>query len=171
MKPNNGGSSVGMSKVTDETALDTAIERAFREDEQVLVEGFIPGREITCGVITFEGQPRSLPVTEVIPKNEFFDYEAKYTDGMADEVTPADIPSDVEQLCKATSEMLYEKLNCHGIVRFDYIFNDEGLFFLEVNTVPGLSPNSIVPKQAVIEGISLTELFSLSIEQALARKS
>ncbi len=171
VKPNNGGSSVGMSKVNDEASLSDAISKAFNEDEQVLIEGFIPGREITCGVITFEGQARSLPVTEVIPKNEFFDYESKYTDGMAEEVTPANIPADVEQLCRATSEMLYDRLNCFGLVRFDYIFNDSGMYFLEVNTVPGISPNSIVPKQAVVDGISLTELFSLSIEQALARKA
>jgi D-alanine-D-alanine ligase len=151
----------------EEGELMPAIEKAFAEDEQVLVEGFIPGREITCGVILWEGQPRSLPVTEIITKKEFFDYEAKYTDGAADEITPADIPADVEQLCRATSEMLYEKLNCKGFVRFDYIYNDDGMYFLEVNTVPGLSPNSIVPQQALADGISLTELFSLAIEQAL----
>ena len=171
VKPNNGGSSVGMSKVENEDELIPAIDKAFDEDQQVLVEGYIPGREITCGVITFKGQPRSLPVTEVIPKKDFFDYEAKYTDGMAEEVTPADIPDDLEQLCRATSEMLYERLNCFGFVRFDYIFNDDGLYFLEVNTVPGLSPNSIVPQQAACDGISLTDLFSMSLEQAFSRRS
>lgn len=166
VKPNKGGSSVGISKVMEEGELMPAIEKAFAEDEQVLVEGFIPGREITCGVILWEGQARSLPVTEIITKKEFFDYEAKYIDGAADEITPADIPADVEQLCRATSEMLYEKLNCKGFVRFDYIYNDDGMYFLEVNTVPGLSPNSIVPQQALADGISLKELFSLAIEQA-----
>ncbi len=171
VKPNAGGSSVGMSKVLEEAALPAAIELAFTEDDQVLIEGFIAGREITCGVITYDGGSRSLPITEVIPKNDFFDYEAKYTDGFAEEVTPADIPSDVEQLCRATSEMLYERLNCYGFVRFDYIFNESGMYFLEVNTVPGLSTNSIVPQQAMIDGISLKELFSLSLEQAFARKA
>jgi len=171
VKPNNGGSSVGMSKVDDEGALSEAIKKAFQEDDQVLVEGFIPGREITCGVITFDDQSRSLPVTEIISKNDFFDYEAKYTDGMAEEVTPADIPADVEQLCRATSEMLYDRLHCHGFVRFDYIFNETGMYFLEVNTVPGLSPNSIVPQQAIIDGISLTALFDLVLQQALSRQS
>jgi len=170
VKPNNGGSSVGMSKVNTDEELSKAIDKAFAEDDQVLVEGFIPGREITCGVFTFKGEPRSLPLTEVIPKNDFFDYEAKYTDGMAEEVTPANIPDDVEQLCRATSEMLYAKLNCQGFVRFDYIFNEDSMYFLEVNTVPGLSPNSIVPQQAVIDGISLKTFFGLSLEQALARK-
>ena len=171
VKPNKGGSSVGMSKVNNEDDLATAIEKAFGEDDQVLIEGFIPGREITCGVIISGGQSRSLPVTEIITDNTFFDYEAKYTDGVADEITPADIPDDVEQLCRTTSEMLYEQLHCFGFVRFDYIFNDDGLFFLEVNTVPGLSPNSIVPQQAEADGISLKELFSLSLEQALKRNS
>jgi len=170
VKPNSGGSSVGITKVNREEELKGAIEKAFREDEQVLVERFIPGREITCGVITYEGQPRSLPVTEIITDNTFFDYEAKYTDGVADEITPADIPEDVEQLCRATSEMLYDRLHCFGLVRFDYIYNDEGMFFLELNTVPGLSPNSILPQQAEADGIPLKELFSLSLEQALERK-
>jgi D-alanine-D-alanine ligase len=167
VKPNKGGSSVGMSKVREENELVPAIEKAFAEDDQVLVEGFIPGREITCGVILWEGQPRSLPVTEIISTKEFFDYEAKYTDGVADEITPADIPEDVERLCRATSEMLYDNLNCRGFVRFDYIYNDDGMYFLEVNTVPGLSPNSIVPQQAEADGISLEELFGLVIAQAL----
>jgi len=171
VKPNSGGSSVGITKVNREEELKRAIDKAFREDDQVLVESFIPGREITCGVITYAGQPRSLPVTEIITENTFFDYEAKYTDGVADEITPADIPADVEQLCRATSEMLYDRLHCFGLVRFDYIFNDDGMFFLELNTVPGLSPNSILPQQAEAEGISLKELFSLSIEQALERNS
>lgn len=167
VKPNNGGSSVGMSKVTEANMLPAALEKAFAEDNQVLVEGFIPGREITCGVLVNNGEIYALPITEVICANEFFDYEAKYTDGLAQEITPANIPDDIEKQCKETSVVLYEALNCKGFVRFDYIFNDTGLYFLEVNTVPGLSPNSIVPKQAAADGISLKELFSLALEQAL----
>ncbi len=167
VKPNNGGSSVGMSKVDHRKDMQAAIEKAFAEDEQVLVEAFIPGREITCGVFTFEGKARSLPITEIISKNEFFDFEAKYTDGMAEEITPANISDDTEKLCRKISESLYSKLNCRGLVRFDYIFNESGMYFLEVNTVPGLSANSIVPQQAAEDGISLTELFSLSLSQAL----
>ncbi len=169
VKPNSGGSSVGMSKVTDPSELPAAVHKAFGEDQQVLVEGFIPGREITCGVITLEGNAHSLPLTEIIPRNDFFDFEAKYADGMAEEVTPADIPSKTEQQCRTISEMLYEKLDCRGFVRFDYIFNESGIYFLEVNTVPGLSPSSIVPRQAAVDGISLKELFSLSLQQALSR--
>ena len=167
VKPNQGGSSVGMSKVKDADGLVPAIHRAFGEDEQVLVESYIPGTEITCGVMIMNGTVRSFPVTEIVSKNEFFDYEAKYTDGMADEITPARIPDEVERQCRTLSETLYRKLNCRGFVRFDYIFNDEGMFFLEVNTVPGLSPNSILPQQAQAEGISLQELFTAALEEVL----
>ena len=111
-----------------------------------------------------QGQIRSLPITEVISKNDFFDYEAKYTDGLAQEITPADIPAEIDSECRFISESLYAGLNCQGVVRFDYIFNEDGIFFLEVNTVPGLSPNSIVPKQAEVAGISLTELFTILLD-------
>ena len=166
IKPNNGGSSVGTSRVNSENELDPAIERAFREDSQVLAEEYIKGREITCGVITYKGEIRALPLTEIISQKEFFDYEAKYQ-GKALEVTPADIPTAVAEECRKISMMLYRELNCKGMVRIDYIFNDEGLFFLEVNTVPGLSEASIVPQQAAADGISLKELFSETVLNAL----
>jgi len=169
VKPNNGGSSVGMSKVNEEAELLPAIEKAFMEDEQVLIEGFLQGREITCGVFKDCGDARSLPITEIKTKNDFFDYEAKYTDGMAEEITPAEVPALIETECRNSSEMLYEKLNCKGFVRFDYIYNESGLYFLEVNTVPGLSPNSIVPQQALADGIPLAELFDNAIDQALRK--
>jgi D-alanine-D-alanine ligase len=137
----------------------------------VLIEAFIEGREITCGVVSDHGKIRSLPITEIISRNEFFDYEAKYTDGMADEITPAQIPEAVAEECSKISEDLYAKLNCKGFIRFDYIYNDDGMYFLEVNTVPGLSPNSILPQQAAALGISLTELFSMVLDQALVKQS
>ena len=164
VKPNSGGSSVGMSKVREAGQLQAAIELAFMEDAEVLVEAFIPGREITCGLITHKGKVLSLPITEIIPANDFFDYEAKYTDGKAQEITPGNIPGDVARSCQEASEYLYRSLDCKGMVRIDYIFNERGLFFLEVNTVPGLSPNSIVPQQARAAGISLTELFTAVLE-------
>lgn len=167
VKPNAGGSSVGMSKVRTKQDLQPAIDKAFMEDEQVLVEAFIDGREITCGVISDHGEVRSLPVTEIITKNDFFDFEAKYDDSLTDEITPADIPQDIERSSRALSERLYRSLNCKGFVRFDYIYNDEGIFFLEVNTVPGLSPNSILPQQAKAVGISLRELFTMSLDQCM----
>jgi len=167
VKPNRGGSSVGMTKVREPEELVPAIEKAFREDEQVLVEAFIPGTEITCGVLTIGGRVKSLPLTEIVSKNEFFDYEAKYTDGMADEITPARIPSGIEKQCRSLSETLYTSIGCRGFVRFDYIFNEKGMYFLEVNTVPGLSPNSILPQQASAEGISLQELFTAALRQVI----
>jgi len=169
VKPNNGGSSVGASKVKVLEELESAIRRALQEDEQVLVETFIPGREITCGVVKFHDFPLALPITEVISKKEFFDYEAKYTKGMSEEITPADIPESISELCQSISRILYNELNCRGVVRFDYIWNDIHLYFLEVNTVPGLSPASIVPQQAKAAGISLKELFTGMIRAALEK--
>ncbi len=167
VKPNAGGSSVGMTKVLAANELDEAIQKAFCEDDEVLIEEFIAGREITCGVFEFKGRMMAFPITEIISKKEFFDYEAKYDPSLADEITPADIPEDVDTECKAISVDLYKKLNCKGVVRFDYIFNNDGVYFLEVNTVPGLSSESIVPKQAKVFGLSLTDLFGMMIENVL----
>lgn len=165
VKPNAGGSSVGITKVTDPSQLEAAIERAFREDDEVLVEKFIEGTEITCGVIGTRAKMIALPITEIVSKNEFFDYEAKYH-GKADEITPARVSEDISEECKDLSLRLYRELKCKGAVRFDYIFNDDGMYFLEVNTVPGLSEASIVPQQAAEAGISLTQLFTMMIEAA-----
>ena len=167
VKPNNGGSSVGMSKVNNANELSAAIEKAFDEDNEILIEEFVKGREITCGILNFKGEHIILPLAEIISKNEFFDYEAKYKPAMAEEVVPAQIPAEVEKECKQTSSLLYEKLNCKGVVRFDYIFNENGLYFLEVNTVPGLTEASLVPKMAENYGLSLRDLFSMMIESAL----
>ena len=169
IKPNNGGSSVGMSKVNKAVDIEPAIQKAFLEDDEIIIEEYIEGREITCGIFSYKGKLITFPVAEIISKNEFFDFEAKYDPSLAEEVLPAHIPKAVEINCKETSALLYEKLNCKGIVRFDYIFNDEGLYFLEVNTVPGLTEASIVPKMAKNYGISLSELFSMLVEEALKR--
>ncbi len=167
VKPNAGGSSVGMSKVNKSDELENAIKIAFDEDDEILIEEYIPGREITCGVFNFKGKMIAFPITEVITKKDFFDYEAKYTSGVADEITPANIPEEIEIDCKAISVNLYHRLNCKGVVRFDYIFNQNGIWFLEVNTVPGLSEASIVPQQAHQFGLSLTELFGMMIENVI----
>lgn len=164
VKPNNGGSSVGVSKVKSIDELLPAIEKAFREDTQVLIERFIAGREIGCGVLEHKGRMLVLPLTEIISKNEFFDYEAKYTDGMSDEITPATVDEDIELEIKATSAILYHRLECKGIARFDFILTDEAIYFLEVNIVPGMSEASIIPKQAECMGISLQKLFDMTLE-------
>jgi D-alanine-D-alanine ligase len=167
VKPNNGGSSVGMSKVNKAEELEAALQKAFQVDEEVLVEDFIQGRELTCGVIRSEGKVIAFPVTEIISKTDFFDYEAKYKDGLAEEVVPANIPVDVSEKCRNISIDLYEKLNCRGVVRFDYIYSNYEFYFLEVNTVPGLSEQSIVPKMARAHGWTMTELFTRMIEECL----
>ena len=167
VKPNNGGSSVGMSKVNKAEELEAALYKAFQEDEEVLVEDFISGRELTCGLVRSEGKVIAFPVTEIISKTDFFDYEAKYKEGLAEEVVPANIPEDVSEKCRNISMDLYEKLNCHGVVRFDYIYSNYEFYFLEVNTVPGLSGQSIVPKMARAHGWTMTELFTRMIEESL----
>ncbi|MGA3015231.1 MAG: D-alanine--D-alanine ligase [Bacteroidales bacterium] len=167
VKPNNGGSSVGMSKVIKAAELEQALEKAFNEDEEVLVEEFIQGRELTCGVARSEGKIIALPVTEIISKTGFFDYDAKYKAGLADEVVPADIPGDVAEQCRTISTHLYEKLNCRGVVRFDYIYSNYDFYFLEVNTVPGLSEQSIVPKMVHSHGWTMTEFFTRMIDECL----
>lgn len=169
VKPNHGGSSVGTFKVKTKQELGNAIVMALKEDKQVIIEEFIPGREFSCGVIHFKEKIMALPVTEIISKNEFFDYEAKY-EKMADEITPAKIPSEIAREISDTSIKLYRLLNCQGIVRFDYILNGNKLFFLEVNTVPGMSELSIVPQQAIEAGISLKELFSETMLNALNKR-
>jgi D-alanine-D-alanine ligase len=168
VKPNEGGSSVATTRVMSEEELMPAIDEAFKEDDGVLVEEFIPGREITCGVAVIDGKAVALPITEIISKKEFFDYEAKYH-GAADEITPADIPSGIAEQCTSLSLRLYEAYHCRGLVRFDFIYNEKGMYFLELNTVPGLSEASIVPQQAEYAGIPLKDLFSATIEAALER--
>jgi D-alanine-D-alanine ligase len=167
IKPNNGGSSVGMSKANHPEDIDKALARAFDEDDEILVEEFKEGRELTCGVLRSKGEIIAFPVTEIISKKEFFDYEAKYKEGLASEVVPADIPERVSNECKKISRFLFERLNCRGVVRFDYILNNERLVFLEVNTVPGLSEQSIIPKMTRAHGWTVTELFTKMIEECL----
>jgi D-alanine-D-alanine ligase len=167
VKPNNGGSSVGMSKVNKAEELEPALQKAFKEDEEVLVEDFIQGRELTCGVVRSQGRVIAFPVTEIISKTEFFDYEAKYKEGLAEEVVPANIEADVSDKCRKISMDLYEKLNCRGVVRFDYIYSNYEFYFLEVNTVPGLTEQSIVPKMARAHGWTMTELYTRMIEECL----
>jgi len=171
VKPAEGGSSIGMSKVNTAEELMPAIEKAFKEDAQILIEEFIKGREITCGLYKANGQFTVLPVTEIISSKEFFDYEAKYTPGVTREVTPAEAPSEVTNLIQATARKLYDKLNCRGIVRMDFIWEEANnrLFFLEVNTMPGQSENSLVPQQVRAAGKTLQEFYGTLIEECLRK--
>ena len=168
VKPNNGGSSIGMSKVMhpDET-LESAIEKAFKEDNQILVEEFIQGREFTIGVFKTKGKIITLPITEVVTTNEFFDFEAKY-EGKSKEITPAEIDESIANQIREAALKTYSLLNCKGIVRIDFIYNsvDSKPYMLEVNTVPGQSAASIVPQQVVAMGWSLKDFYSAVIEEA-----
>lgn len=172
VKPNCNGSSVGISKVHTLAELKPALDFAFAEDDEVLVQEYIPGIEVTCGIYEKDQKPVVLPLTEIISANEFFDYQAKYTAGFSDEITPARISDELTRECKEISLMLYRKLNCRGIVRFDYILTPEAdgvrkFYFLEANTIPGLSEASIVPKQAAAVGISLKQLFTDVLTETL----
>jgi D-alanine-D-alanine ligase len=167
VKPNNGGSSVGMSKVNFKKDMQAALAKAFDEDSEILVEEFIRGRELTCGVLRTEGKVVSLPVTEIISRKEYFDFEAKYKKGLAEEVVPAQVPGNVSKKCREISHLLYEKLNCKGIVRFDFIFTGKTFYFLEVNTVPGMSKASIVPRMVGAQGWTFGELITRLINEVL----
>lgn len=170
VKPNKAGSSVGVSKVYDISGINAAIEKAFAEDNEVLVQQFIKGREMACGVFTLDGKVQVLPVTEIISKNDFFDYHAKYTDGVADEITPAHITENESTKCQQITDYLYRKFNCKGVVRFDYFLMDNEWWFLEVNTVPGFSAESIIPKQVKAAGYELKDFFGSLVEEALRKK-
>jgi len=167
VKPNRGGSSFGVTKVTRAEELPGAIDKAFEEDYEVLVEEYLEGTELTCGLIKSGGEEWVFPPTEIVSKNEFFDYEAKYTKGMADEITPARISDELDQRVRQLSSRLYDLFNCRGIVRIDYIYANDRLYFMEVNTIPGMSAASIVPQQIEAMGYSLEQVFSLAIEDAI----
>ncbi len=170
VKPCNSGSSVGMSKVNTKEELLPALETAFKEDDQLLVETFIKGREITCGIMKYQNEIQVIGITEIISKKEYFDFEAKYDPSLAYEITPAQIPVDIQELCEETSKKVYKALDCKGIVRIDYIFNDSGLYFIEVNTIPGQTQESIVPKQLKTKNLQFTTLCSYFIDEAIANK-
>lgn len=169
VKPNNGGSSIGMSKVSVAADLPAALQKAFAEDNQVLVEEFISGREFTIGVFKSAQGIMVLPITEIVTQNEFFDFEAKYQ-GKSEEFTPAQIDENMKNRLENAARRVYELLNCRGVVRIDFIYdtNSDKPYMLEVNTVPGQSEASVIPQQVKAMGWSLTEFYSAVIEQALA---
>lgn len=167
VKPNNGGSSIGMSKVDKADELQPALEKAFKEDDQVLVEEFISGREFTIGVFKSRGQIHVLPITEIITHNAFFDYEAKYL-GKSEEITPANITDDVRHQLEAAASKVYAILNCRGVVRIDFIYNEANKtpYMLEVNTIPGQTDASVIPQQVKALGRNIKDFYSDIIEEA-----
>jgi D-alanine-D-alanine ligase len=168
VKPNNGGSSIGMSKVNQPEELPGALEKAWKEDDQLLIEEFISGREFTIGVYKSKGEIVALPITEVISQKDFFDFEAKYQ-GASTEVTPAVVDESKAAQLRAAAQKIYHLFNCRGVVRIDFIYNEERdtPFMLEINTVPGQSEASIVPQQVRATGMSLQTFYTLLIEEAL----
>ena len=166
VKPNNGGSSIGMSKVYEARELEAAIQKAFKEDDQVLVEQMVKGREFTIGVFKTKGNIVTLPITEVISKKDFFDYEAKY-EGASSEVTPAELEEALADKIRDAARKIYSVFNCRGVVRIDFILDNDSRnpFMLEINTIPGQSEASIVPQQVKAMGWSLKEFYTKLVEE------
>lgn len=166
VKPNNAGSSFGISKVYSKDELLPAIEKAYKEDSEILIESFLDGTEVSVGVIQYQDKTTVLPITEIVSENDFFDYDAKYL-GKSQEITPARLTASQEARVKEVAQKVYEVLSMSGFSRSEYILVNGEPHFLEMNTVPGMTEASILPQQAREFGISLAELFENAIEQAL----
>ena len=167
VKPNAGGSSFGVTKVKEKSQLLDALKHAMTESHDILVEQFIDGKEFTCGLVKLSDQELIFPVTEVIPQNEFFDFEAKYTAGKTDEITPARISPELTQKIQQLSSHIYDLCDCSGIVRIDYILKDNEFYFLEVNTTPGMTATSFIPQQIAAMDRKLGDVLGLIIEDKL----
>jgi D-alanine-D-alanine ligase len=167
VKPNAGGSSFGVTKVKEKGQLQEALELAVKESSDILIEQFIDGKEFTCGLVKLSDQELIFPVTEVIPQNEFFDFEAKYTAGKTDEITPARISPELTRKIQQLSSRIYDLCDCSGIVRMDYILKDDEFYFLEVNTTPGMTATSFVPQQIAAMDRKLGDVLGLIIEDKL----
>ena len=166
IKASNSGSSFGVYKVYNIDEMVNCLDSAFEVDNKVLVESFIDGREFSIGVISYNGENKVLPITEIITSNDFFDYEAKY-EGKAKEITPAKISSELESKLNLLSKDIYELLELRGFSRSDFIVNSSGIHYLETNTVPGLTSESILPQQAKCANIDLKDLFINAIEEVI----
>lgn len=166
VKANKAGSSFGISKVYEKNELQAAIDKAFHEDDEIIIESFLDGTEVSVGVITFKGKTLVLPLTEIITDNDFFDYEAKY-EGKSNEITPARLSKTQEENVRQKAKKAYDVLKMKGFSRSEFILIDNEPYMLEMNTTPGLTEESILPQQAKIAGISLPELFENAISEAL----
>ncbi|WP_290698503.1 D-alanine--D-alanine ligase [Lacinutrix sp.] len=166
VKANKAGSSFGISKVHKKEALQAAIENSFKEDDEIIIESFLDGTEVSVGVITYNGETKVLPITEIVSENDFFDYEAKYL-GKSQEITPARISKSQEDKVNALAKKVYTLLKMKGYSRSEFIFKDGEPHLLEINTVPGLTNESILPQQAKEAGISMSQLFESAITEAL----
>lgn len=167
VKPNTSGSSFGVSKVKQAEELPAAIENAFIEDKEVIIESFIKGTEVSCGVFKSKSKSYVLPVTEIVSPNEFFDYHAKYFSKETQEITPARISDEITHKVQHFTSLVYDRLRCKGIVRVDFIIQDGTPYFLELNSVPGMSRESIIPRQLRTAGIAISDFLSEVIEDAI----
>ena len=163
VKPTIGGSSFGVTMVKDPSSIATAVKFAFSEGPTVLVEQGIHGRELTCAAYRTSGKIHTLPIIEILSENEYFDYDAKYN-GHSREVCPAEATPEIVKLVQETTAEIYHNLDCSGIVRMDYILAEDGLYFLEVNTIPGMTSASLVPKMVRAAGLDMTDFLSDIIE-------
>ncbi|TCK66891.1 D-alanine-D-alanine ligase [Winogradskyella wandonensis] len=168
VKANKAGSSFGISKVYKKEDLKTAIELSFKEDDEIIIEQFLDGVEVSVGVISYKGETIVLPITEIVSENDFFDYQAKY-EGKSQEITPARISKDYEEKVRREAKKIYELLKMKGFSRSEFIFKDGEPYLLEMNTVPGLTKESILPQQAAAAGITLEELFDNAIKEAMKK--
>jgi len=169
VKPNAEGSSFGVTKVKEAAQLEDALKKAFALCREVLIETFIDGTELTCGVVKAGDMDITMPIAEVVPKNEFFDFEAKYDPTKSDEIIPARISPELTNRIKTLSSMIYDILRCEGIIRVDYIVREDEIFMLEVNTTPGMTSNSFVPKMVRAMGGTLREVLTKIIDNKLNR--
>ncbi len=169
VKPNQSGSSLGVSKVHRAADFEKALDFAFAEDDEILIESFLKGREISVGVIKYQGETIVLGLTEILSQNDFFDYEAKYL-GKSEEITPAQVDEITEQKIRATAKKVYESLGMCGFSRTDFIVMNGIPHFIEINTNPGLSPQSIFPQQAQFAQLAFSDLLDNEIQLALNRK-
>ena len=173
IKPNNGGSSIGMTKVKTWDELSDALDKAFAEDSQVLVEEFVSGREFSVGVFKEKGQITVLPATEIVSSREFFDYEAKYVPGVCEEITPGRMNSEEVARVERISKKVYAVLNCKGAVRIDYFLQEDtgAFYFIEINTVPGQTETSLISQQVRATGMEIRDFYTLLIEEMFAAAS
>ncbi len=167
VKPNSGGSSFGAAKVVRFEELKPALDEALREDSEAIVERYIKGTEVTCGLMKIRNEFTVFPITEIVPKNEFFDYEAKYTEGRAEEITPARIPIGLASQCVDLAKMIYDLTDCSGIIRADFIIKGNQIYFLELNSIPGMSGESIIPQQVEKAGMNMEGVLQQIIENEL----
>lgn len=166
IKPNSSGSSFGVTKVKSSNEIVKAIEYALSEDDIVLIEKMLVGREVSCGAYKLNGKIVILPLTEIVTDREFFDFEAKYL-GKSKEITPADISSDILEYITKNTKSIYKALRCQGFIRVDYIIQNNIPYMIEVNNIPGMSPQSIIPQQVKAMGTDISELYDKMIEEML----